>query len=99
EDLLQGGHRRLEDAVELRELLHGIEEAREVAEEGHHDPDREVPVEHQPAAEPEDERGPDRGQELDAREVEARETDRLQVRLAVAVVPPAEAREGPRAGP
>ena len=41
-DLVQRGHGREERAVELRELLHRVEEVRQVAEERGQDADRHV---------------------------------------------------------
>ena len=90
EDLLQGGHGRLEGVVELRELLDRVEEAGQVADEGHHHADAEVLVEHPRRAEVEDDRRADPREQLDAREVGAREADRGHVGLAVLLVHPPE---------
>ena len=85
----RGGEERV---VELRQLLHGVEEVREVEREGEERPGREAAVEDEPAAESEDDRGRDRREHVDGREVEPVEDDGLVVRRAVGVVDAAKAR-------
>ena len=52
-DLVERGHGREERVVELRELLDGVEEVREVEQEGEERADRDLALEREPAAEPE----------------------------------------------
>ena len=83
DDLVQRGDRGEERVVELRELLHGVEEVGEVEHEGEERADREVVPEVAVAAVAEHDRGRRGGQEVDEREVEAVGHDRDVVRLAV----------------
>ena len=92
DDLVERRRRGEERVVELRELLHRVEEVRQVEEEGEQRPDRDLVVDEQVAAVAEHDRGRERGEEVDRREVEAVEHDRLVVRVAVEAVDAAEAR-------
>ena len=78
-----GGEERV---VELGELLDRVEEVRKVEREREERPDAEVPVDHEPAAEAEDDGGGERREDVDRREVHAVQDDGLVVRGAVAVV-------------
>ncbi len=84
-----GGKERV---VELGELLDRVEEVRKVERECEERPDGEAPVDHEPAAEAEHDRGRDRGEHVDRREVHAVQHDGLVVRGAVALVHAAERR-------
>ena len=92
DDPVERGGRGEERVVELRELLHRVEEVREVEREGEQRPDREAPVDDERAAEAEHDRRRDRREHVDGGEVEAVQDDRLVVRLAVALVDAAEGR-------
>ena len=92
DDLVERRRRREERVVELRELLDGVEEVRQVEEEREQRADRDLVVQEEVAAVAEHDRGRERGEEVDGREVEAVEHDRLVVRVAVARVDAAEAR-------
>jgi hypothetical protein len=81
-----------EGVVELRELLDGIEEVREEEQEGDERARRHVPLDDEPAAEPEHDRGGEGREDVDGREVDAVQDDRLVVGLAVALVDAAEVR-------
>ena len=85
-DLVQRGDGRKEHVVELRELLHRVEEVREVEREREQRPDRHLVVDQQVAAVPQHDRGRERREEIDRREVDPVEDDGLVVRLAVTVV-------------
>ena len=89
-DLVECRDRREERVVELRQLLHRIEEVRQVADEREQRADGHVSVEDEVAAVAEHDRGRDRGEEVDEREVEAVEQDRPLVRRAIAEVDLAE---------
>ena len=90
-DLVERGGRREERAVELRELLDGVEEVLHVEHEGEEGADRQRPREVQVAAVAEHDRERDRREQVDEREVEAAVEDGLLVRLAVVVADLAEA--------
>jgi hypothetical protein len=83
EDLLHGRHRRLEGVVELRELLHRVEEAAQVGGEGDEHADLQRRLRNQVAAVPEHDDHAERREELDEREVEAALHDRLHVHVTV----------------
>ena len=91
DDLVHGRDRGQERVVELRELLDRVEEVREVEREGEQRADRHVSLQHEPAAVAEHDRRRDGREEVDGREVEPVQDDRLVVRLAVALVDAAEA--------
>ena len=91
-DLVERGRRGEERVVELRELLHRVEEVGQVEEEGEQRADRDLVVQEQVAAVAEHDRRRERGEEVDGREVEAVEHDRLVVGVLVARVDPAKAR-------
>ena len=91
-DAIERCGRGEERVVELRELLHRVEEVREVEHEGDERSRRHLALDDQPAADAEDDRGRDRREDVDGREVDAVEDDRLVVRLAVALVHAAERR-------
>ena len=93
-DLVERCDRGEERVVELRELLHGVEEVRQVAEERDEDPDRHLTVEHEPAAVAEHDCGRSRREEVDEREIEPAEDDGLHVRGAVRVAHVPEVRAG-----
>ena len=96
DDLVERSGRREERVVELRELLDGIEEVREVEEEREQRAHRDLIVEKEVAAVAEHDRGREGGEEVDGREVEPVEDDRLVVRVAVEAVDAAEADLVPR---
>ena len=83
-----------ERVVELRELLHGVEEVREVEREREQRAVGEAPVDDERAAEAENDRGRHRGEDVHRREVEAVEHDRLVVRRPVPLVDTAERSPG-----
>ena len=85
----RGGEERV---VELRELLHRVEEVRQVEREGEQGADRHAPVDDEPSADPEDDRGRDRREDVDRREVEPVQDHGLVVGLAVALVDAAKGR-------
>ena len=89
-DLVERRDRREERAVELRELLHRVEEGRRVAEERGQDADRRLPVEDEVGAVAEDDRGRERREQVDEREVDGVLDDRLLVALPVGLADPAE---------
>ncbi len=80
-DLVERRDRGEERVVELRQLLHRVEEVRQVAEERDERADRDLAVEREPAAVAEHDRGRGRREEVDEREVDAAQDDRLHVRL------------------
>ena len=80
DDLVERGDRREERVVELRELLHRVEEVRQVADEREERADGHVPVEDEVAAVAEHDRRRHGREEVDEREVEAVEHDRALVR-------------------
>ena len=82
-DVVERGDRGQERVVELRELLDGVEEVRDVEDEREQRADHEAPAEDEVAAVAEHDRGRERREEVDEREVEAVQDDRLLVRLAV----------------
>ena len=84
-DLVERGDGREERVVELRELLHRIEEIGQVGEERDQDPDRHLVVEQEVAPVAEHDSGCDRGDEVDDREVDAAQLHRLHVRVPVAI--------------
>ena len=79
---------REERVVELRELLHRVEEVRQVEMNANSVPIVIVAVEDELAAVAEHDRDRDRGEEVDEREVQPVQHDRLLVRLPVVVVDP-----------
>ncbi len=85
-DLVQRGDGREERVVQLGELLHRVEEVRQVEHEGEQRPDQDLVVEEEVAAEPEDDRDRDRREKVDEREVQAVQDDCLLVRLPVLLV-------------
>ena len=89
-DLVERRDRREERVVELRELLDGVEEVRQVEDEREERADREAAAEDEIAAVAEHDRGRERREEVDEREVEPVQEDRLLVRLAVVRVDLAE---------
>ena len=82
-DLVERSRRGEVCVVELRQVLHGVEEVREVADEREQRADRHVAARDEVAAEAEHDRGGRGGEEVDGREVDAAEDDRAVVRLAV----------------
>ena len=82
-DLVQRGDGGEERVVQLRELLHRVEEVRQVEHEGEQRPDQDLVVEEEVAAEPEDDRDRNRREKVDEREVQAVQDDGLLVRLPV----------------
>ena len=92
DDLVQRRRRREERVVELRELLHRVEEVLDVEHEGEERSERDVALEVEVAAVAEDDRERDRREQVDEREVEAVEDDGLHVRVAVALGDLAEVR-------
>ena len=89
-DLVEGGDRREEGAVELRELLHRIEEARRVAEERGQHAVAGLRREDEVGAVAEDDRGRERREEVDEREVEGVLDDGLLVAAPVGLADEAE---------
>ena len=89
-DLVERGHGRKERVVELRQLLHRVEEVREVSEEGDQRPDRDRAAEDEIPAVAEDDCCRDRREEVDEGEVEAVQDDGLLVRIAVSLADLAE---------
>ena len=89
-DLVERRDRGEERAVELRELLDRVEEARRVAEERGQDADRGLAVEDEVGAVAEDDRRRERGEQVDEREVEGVLDDRLLVAPAVVLADPPE---------
>ena len=92
-DLVERGRRGQVRVVELRQVLHGIEEVRQVADEGEQRADGDVAARDEVAAVAEDDRGRGRGDEVDRREVDAAEHDGAVVRLPVVGVDLVEVRE------
>ena len=86
EDLVQRRHPLLVGGVELRDLLDRVEEQLQIADERDDDPDLDVAVDRLVAAVEDDRGRPDRGQQLDRREVGRVEVDRAHVGLAVGLV-------------
>ena len=72
-ELLEAGGRRLEQVVELAELLHGLEEAAQVEEERGQHAHAHVPVDDEPAAVEQHDRRREPSDELHARPVRSRE--------------------------
>ena len=75
EDALGAGHRRLQDGVFVGQVAHRQEEAVDVLQEGHQRAERQRLRDHLAAADPDDQRGGHRGEDIDdgkeEREVEA----------------------------
>ena len=92
DDLVERRDRGEERVVELRELLDRVEEVREVEREGEERAGRHVAVVDEPAAVAEHDRGRRRREQVDDREVDPVQDDRLVVRVAVAVVDAVERR-------
>ena len=84
-DLVQRGRGREERVVELRELLDRVEEVLHVEHEGEQRSEGDVALEIEVAAVAEHDGERDRGEQVDEREVEAVEDDRLHVRVAIAL--------------
>ena len=91
-DPVERGRRREERVVQLRQLLDRVEEVREVERECQQRADGHLALDHEPAADAEHDRGRDRREDVDGREVEPVQDHRLVVRLAVALVDAAEGR-------
>ena len=89
-DLVQRGRRGEERPVELRELLHRVEEVLDVEHEGEERSDLDGALEVEVAAVAEHDRERDGREQVDEREVPAAQDDRLLVRLAVALADLAE---------
>ena len=83
DDLVQCGRGREESAVQLRELLHRVEEVLHVEHEGEQRSQRDRALEVEVAAVAEHHGERDRREQVDEREVEPVEDDRLHVRFAV----------------
>ena len=81
-DLVERGDGCQERVVELRELLHRVEEVRQVEDEGEQRADGQAAPEDEIPAVADHDRGCERRQEIDEREVEAVQDDCLLVRLA-----------------
>ena len=91
-DPVERGRRREERVVELRELLHRVEEVRQVERERQERADGEIAVDDERSAEAEHDRDRHGREDVDDREVDAVQDDRLVVRRAVALVDPTERR-------
>ena len=76
-DAVECCRRGEERVVELRELLHGVEEVREIEHEGDEGSDLHLPFDDGPATDTEHDRGRDRRDDVDGGEVHAVEDDRL----------------------
>ena len=91
-DPIERGGRGEEGVVELRQLLHGVEEVREVERERQQRSDGHLVLDDEPASDAEHDRRRDGREDVDGREVEAVQDHGLVVRLAVALVHAAERR-------
>ena len=99
EQLVQRGARRLHRVVELAELLDRLEQVVEVQHEREHGADRDDRLVDEQPADADDHRDAEHAGELDEREVLRRDAHRLEVRLVLGLVRPAEAADpAPLAG-
>ncbi len=79
EHLVERGRGRLDRVVELRQLLHRLEQARQQQHDGDHGADRHLPVLRQPASCADRDRRGEHTAELDHAEVPGRDFDAPQV--------------------